>query len=47
MSSNEVGTQASERRRMQYSRWAIRLLIAFLLSAIIVLAFFTSGAISR
>jgi hypothetical protein len=47
MSSNGVDAPKTERRRIEVSRWAIRLLIALILSVIIVLLFFHSGAISH
>ena len=47
MSSNGVGTQAVERRWVEVARWIVRLLIAVVLSTFIVLAFFSSGAVSR
>jgi hypothetical protein len=46
MSSKEVGTQTSERRRRWVSQLVI-FLIALVLSAAIISLFFTSGAISR
>ena len=49
MSSNGVGssTSAPVRRRIQVSRWLIRLLIAFVIGALIVLFFFTTNVTSR
>lgn len=47
MSSNEVGTQIPDGLRVQLSRWAVRLFIAFILGLAIVLTFFSSGAVSR
>lgn len=49
MSSNGVSssTPASGRRRIQLSRWLIRLLIAFVICVLIVLFFFTSSVVSR
>lgn len=50
MSSKGVGTQMSDHHRAQPSRWVVRLLIiliALILSVIIILCFFSSGAVSR
>jgi hypothetical protein len=49
MSTNGVGspTSTAERRRIQASRWLIRLLIAFVICVLIVLFFFTSSVVSR
>jgi hypothetical protein len=46
MALNGISTRTSERRRVLIS-WLIRLVIAFTLSVVIVLAFFASGAVSR
>ncbi len=48
MSTNGTGAQIHTRRRgMLVSSLAVRILIAFIVSWIIVLAFFISGAISH
>lgn len=47
MSLNGIDTSTPGRRRIQLSRWAIRLLIALILSVIVIMFFFTSGAVSR
>lgn len=47
MSSNGVDTSKPRRRRIEVSRWAIRLLIALIISVIIILVFFSGGAVSR
>ncbi len=47
MSVNGVETSKSQRRRAALSRWAIRLLIALILSVVLVLIFFSSGAVSH
>jgi hypothetical protein len=50
MFSKGVSTQLSGRRRAQVSHWKARLLIVLIslvLSTIIVLFFFSSGAVSR
>ena len=47
MSLNGIDTSTPKQHRIQLSRWAIRLLIALILSVIILMFFFTSGAVSR
>lgn len=47
MSPNGVSAQTTERRGAEVARWIARLLIALVLSSFIVLAFFSSGAVSR
>ncbi|HEX4716312.1 MAG TPA: hypothetical protein VH164_15430 [Ktedonobacteraceae bacterium] len=47
MSSNGVDAPKTGRRRIEVSRWAIRLLIALILSVIIILLFSHSGAVSH
>lgn len=49
MSSNGIGSTTSTpgRRRIQVSRWLVRLLIAFVIGILIVLFFFTSSVVSR
>jgi hypothetical protein len=48
MSTNGVGAQVQTRRRgFAISGWAVRILVAFIISWLIVLAFFISGAISH
>ncbi len=48
MSSNGVGSSsAPTRRRIQVSRWLVRLLIAFIICVLVVLFFFTSSVVSR
>ncbi len=47
MSLNGVETSKSHKRRIMLSRWAIRLLIALVLSIVLILIFFSSGAVSR
>jgi hypothetical protein len=50
MSSNGVGSSTpipAGRRRIQVSSWLFRLLIAFIIGALIVLFFFTSNVVSR
>ena len=47
MSVNGVEASKSQRRRIVLSRWAIRLLIALILSVVFILVFFSSGAVSR
>jgi hypothetical protein len=47
VSLNGIETSKSHRRRVMLSRWAIRLLIALVLSIILILIFFSSGAVSR
>ncbi|HEY1349514.1 MAG TPA: hypothetical protein VGF67_07825 [Ktedonobacteraceae bacterium] len=47
MSVNGVQAPRSQGRRVVFSRWAIRLLIALILSVMIILLFFSSGAVSR
>jgi hypothetical protein len=49
MSSNGIGSTpvSAVRRKIQLSRWLVRLLIAFLIGIVIVLFFFTSNAVSR
>ncbi|HEY3993850.1 MAG TPA: hypothetical protein VGM01_13365 [Ktedonobacteraceae bacterium] len=49
MSTNGVdsSTPTPERRRIQLSRWLLRLLVAFVIGILIVLLFFTSNVVSR
>jgi hypothetical protein len=47
MSANGVDTPKSGRRRLLLSGWAMRIVIALILSILIVLVFFSSGAVSR
>lgn len=47
MSSHNTGTQLPGRLRVQLARWAVRLLIAFILSLTIILTLFSSGAVSQ
>jgi len=47
MSVNGIEASKSQRRRIVLSRWAIRLLIALILSVVFILVFFSSGAVSR
>jgi hypothetical protein len=48
MSINGAGAQVqTRRRRFAISGWGVRILIAFIISWLIVLAFFVSGAISH
>ena len=47
VSLNGIETSKSHRRRAMLSRWAIRLLIALVLSIVLILIFFSSGAVSR
>jgi hypothetical protein len=47
MSSNGVDAPKTGRRRIEVSRWAIRLLIALILSVIIIFLFSHSGAVSH
>jgi hypothetical protein len=48
MSTNGIGTHIQPRRRSRFiSGLALRLLIAFIVSWLIVLAFFVSGAVSH
>jgi len=49
MSLNGIGSTTStpERRRIQVSRWLIRLVVAFVICVLIVLFFFTSSVVSR
>lgn len=48
MLTNGAGFQVQTRRRgFASSGWAVRILIAFIISWLIVLAFFVSGAISH
>jgi hypothetical protein len=47
MSLDRIETSAPRRHRIHLSHWAIRLLIALVLSMIILMFFFTSGAVSR
>lgn len=48
MSTNGVGSPVQSRRRSLFiSGLALRVLIAFIISWLIVLAFFISGAVSR
>jgi hypothetical protein len=49
MATNGIGAQPRPTRRIGWliSGWAARLLIAFIISWLIVLVFFASGAISR
>jgi hypothetical protein len=46
MYSNQVDSEPPQRRG-QILRWAVRVLIALIISAIIFLLFFTTGAISH
>ncbi|MGH2494963.1 MAG: hypothetical protein ACRDIV_09695 [Ktedonobacteraceae bacterium] len=46
--TKEIETQITSRRRsFPFSGLALRLLIAFIISWVIVMAFFISGAVSR
>ncbi|HEX7737516.1 MAG TPA: hypothetical protein VF458_21895 [Ktedonobacteraceae bacterium] len=51
MSSNGAGfttpPPVAGQRRVQISRWLIRLLIAFVVCVLVVLFFFTSDVVSR
>jgi hypothetical protein len=47
MSSNGVDAPDNGRPRIEFSRWAIRLLIAIILSVLIILLFAHSGAVSH
>ncbi len=47
-STKEIETQITSRRRsFQLSGLALRLLIAFVISWLVIMAFFVSGAVSR
>ena len=46
LSSNGVTTEKNE-RRASVGRWVLRLLIAVVLSVLIILIFFSSGAVSH
>ncbi|HXR65117.1 MAG TPA: hypothetical protein VN729_04300 [Ktedonobacteraceae bacterium] len=49
MSTNGASssTPVPGRRRIQVSRWLVRLLVAFIIGILIVLFFFTSSVVSR
>jgi hypothetical protein len=45
--TKEIVTQIKSRRSFPFSGLALRLLIAFIISWLVIMAFFVSGAVSR